>query len=294
MNRNTVRKHLKDHLLFLIIAFLPYYSGVAILNAQTLPEGTSFFTEPLTVSRGKINPSSPNAEVWQKSFWCDIVKKEWGWTNCEGVDAFIVGYDQLVDTMVFETPNSDGLVTFDDWKAENLGDSIAQIESSLKESLKEQSKQVGTNITFKGWRVYPTLNEEKKILYYATDIDWGGSISTNIKASIFDRRGYVTLVLIPNNSDLDGAAIERIVFDVASHYSPSPSEGYTEFVTGDKVAAAGAVGVLATLIGVKYSKGAFAGLMLILAAVLKKAWILLILPFYWLKNLFQRKKDLNT
>lgn len=294
MNRNTVSKHLKDHLLFFIIAFLPYYSGVAILNAQTLPEGASFFTESLTVSRGKINPSSPNAEVWQKSLWCDLVQKEWGWATCEGVDAFIVGYDQLVNNVVFETPNSDGLVTFDDWKAESLGDAIAQIESSLKDSLKEQSKRVGANITFKGWRVYPTLNEEKKILYYATDIDWGGSISTNIKASIFDRRGYVTMFLVPESSNLDGAAIERIVLDAASHYSPSLSESYTEFVTGDRVAVAGAVGVLATLIGVKYSKGAFAGIMLVLAMILKKVWVLLILPFYWLKNAFKRKRDPNT
>lgn len=290
MKHTKIQSIIKEQILFLVIAFLPYYSGVGILNAQTLPEGTSFFTEPLTVSRGTINPSSPNAEVWQKSVWCDIVKKEWGWTTCEGLDAFIVGYDQLVGTMIFESPNSDGLVTFDDWKSEDLGDTITQIENSLKESLKEQSKQVGTSITFKKWRVYPTLNEEKKILYYATDIDWGGEVSTNIKASLFDRRGYVTMVLIPTDSNLDGSAIERIVLDVASHYSSAATEDYSAFVSGDKVAAVGAVGVLATLIGVKYSKVAAGGAMLVLLALLKKAWILLLLPLYWLKNLFKRKQ----
>lgn len=285
------RKFLKEQIVFLFIAFAPYYSGTGILNAQTLPEGRSFFTEPLTVSRGKINPSSPLAEVWQRSFWCDLVKADWGWTTCEGVDAFVVGYNQLIDTMIFEVPNSDGLVSFDDWKSEDLNDEISAIEDGLKDSLKAQSDKLGAPITFKGWRVYPTLNEEKKILYYATDIDFNGDVSTNIKASIFDRKGYVTIIAIPIDSNLDGSKIEQIVLDLADHYKPNVSESYSEFVTGDKIAAVGAVGVLATLIGVKYSKGAVAGIMVVVLTLLKKAWIILLLPFIWLKNLFRRNKE---
>ena len=98
------------------------------------------------------------------------------------------------------------------------------------------------------------------------------------------------MVLIPRDSNLDGSAIERIVLDAAAHYSPATTEDYRSFVSGDKVAAAGAVGVLATLIGVKYSKGAVVGAMLVLLALLKKAWILILLPLYWIKNLFTRKK----
>lgn len=284
-----LRKFLKEQVIFLVIAFLPYYSGTAIVYAQSLPEGRSFFTEPLTVSRGKIDPSSPTAEIWQKSFWCDIVKKDWGWTECDGLDAFIVDYSQLIDTMIFELPNSEGRVSFEDWKSEDLNSEITTIEKSLKESYKVQSEKLGVQVLFKGWRVYPTLNEEKKILYYATDVTFDGEVSTNIKASLFDRQGYITVIVVPTSTNLDGASIEQIVLDVSDHYKPNASQDYSEFVTGDKVAAAGAIGVLATLVGVKYSKGIAAWLFVIGLAFVKKAWILIFLPLLWIRKLFRRK-----
>lgn len=286
----TVKDFIKENLIFLIIAFLPYYTGTGILNAQTLPEGVSFFTAPLTVSRGSIKPSSPNAEVWEKSHWCEIVKETWGWSSCTGVDAFVVGYNEMVDTMLFMTPNSDGLVKFDDWKSQDLTSEISEIEDLKKVKAENQSKELGVPIKFLGWRVYPTLNEEKKILYYATDADWDGEISTNIYAIIFDRRGYTSMSLVPTDSSLNRVQIEKLVLSVAENYQPNLAEGYDEFVTGDKVAAVGVLGVLASQLGVKYGKGAIAGIMLILAAVLKKAWVLILVPFLWLGNIFKRKK----
>lgn len=288
--KNKLQKFLTENLIFLIIAFLPYYSGSGILNAQSLPQGVSFFTEPMIVSRGTLNPSSPDAEVWASSYWCPIVKSEWGWTSCDGIDAFIVGYNASVDTIIIEKPNSDGFVKFDDWRSDDLANEIAKIEEALIASVKDQEKKIGMPVSFKGWRVFPTLNEEKHVLYYATDIDWNGEVSTNIKISVFDRSGYVAMRVIPTSSSLDGGEIERIVLSSVANYAPNTSEGYSKFVSGDKIAAVGAVGVLATMIGVKYSKGLWAGLMVLLLAVFKKAWILLFLPLIWIKKLFQRKE----
>lgn len=76
---------------------------------------------------------------------------------------------------------------------------------------------------------------------------------------------------------------------MADHYKTNASQGYAEFVTGDKVAAVGAVGVLATLVGVKYSKGIAAWLFVVGLAFAKKAWFLILLPLFWLKNLFRKK-----
>ena len=85
---HKIKRIITDNLLFLVIALLPYAGIPAIVNAQqgSAPE---LFTEPLSVLRGKITPQSGLAEVWPKDFYCDIVKRDWGWSSCEGFDAFI-------------------------------------------------------------------------------------------------------------------------------------------------------------------------------------------------------------
>ncbi len=54
----------------------------------------------------------------------------------------------------------------------------------------------------------------------------------------------------------------------------------------------GPVGVLASLVGVKYSKGAIAGIIAALTLLVKKAWFILVVPilwiFGWVKQLFGR------
>ena len=188
-----------------------------------------------------------------------------------------------------EEPNSDGLVAFDDWKQGNNTEQIKSIEDGLRQSLKEQSERLGKPIVFEKWRVYPTLDENRKILYYATDIRWDGDLSTTIKATTFDRRGYVTFQIMPVRTDLGSSEIENVMLDMTSHYQPSTNEGYSSFVSGDKVAAVGAVGVLAALLGVKYTKVAATTFFAIALVFLKKLWFLLLIPFVALKKLFSRK-----
>ena len=72
-------------------------------------------------------------------------------------------------------------------------------------------------------------------------------------------------------------------------YQPANNESYFDTQAGDKIAAVGAVGVLASLLGVKYGKTAAVGFLALAAILLKKAWFLLLLPFYFLKNMFSKK-----
>lgn len=289
--QHLLKKIIFEQLILLTIAFVPYFDGAAILNAQTMPQGTDFFTEALSVSRGKITPMSQTGEVWMQSYYCSIVKSEWGWDDCNGIDAFIVGMNSDIDTLIVSTPDSEGLVKFDDWKDGDLKEEISAIEASLSENLREQSKIAGQTIEFRNWRVYPTLDEEKKIMYYATDIAWGNEVSTNVKATVFDRYGYVSFLIMPSSADLDADGVRRVVLDAISHYTPNPSADYSSFASGDKVAAVGAVGVLATLIGVKYTKTALAGVFAIVLVLLKKAWLIVLLPFFAIKKYLSRNKN---
>ena len=85
--------------------------------------------------------------------------------------------------------------------------------------------------------------------------------------------------------------MKDIVAAATAAYVPKLGDSYAEFTSGDRVAGYGAVGVLATMLGVKYGKAATAGLIAAALLFLKKAWFLLLLPLFWLKNLFRRKPN---
>ena len=126
-------------------------------------------------------------------------------------------------------------------------------------------------------------------MFYATRLIWDGVNTINITATKFDRYGYVEFSIVPEDSSLSESEVRRMISTVLDEYSSDATSSYASFTTGDKVAAAGALGVLATLVGVKYGKGFFAAALALLIVFLKKAWILVLLPFYWLaKKIFGR------
>ncbi|TDE33816.1 DUF2167 domain-containing protein [Antarcticimicrobium sediminis] len=290
--RKLLNTLLRENLIFLVISFLIFNSEPAIVYAQG---GDPYaFTEPLTVSRGKLMPSSQGAVKLPRDEMCDLVKTEWGWANCESVDVMVVLFTPQIDTLIIDKPNTSGYVKLDDWDTDEREDVISNIEDHLQASLKAQGERSGQNITFDGWRVYPTLNATKKYMYYATDIGWNGESTINVKAVVFDRRGFVAFSIVPVDSNMNEPQMVTTINAILDKYQPKPQEEYSAFSSGDKVAAVGAVGVLASLVGVKYGKGAATGLLVVLTLLLKKAWLILLFPFYWVwrwvKRLFEKSE----
>ncbi len=281
---------LRENTIFLLVSFLVFSSEPAILYAQS--DNPYAFTEPLTVSRGSLMPSSPNAEKVPHDEMCNIVTTEWGWADCDNVDTMVFFFTPEIDTLMIDKPDTSGYVELDDWETDEREEVISSIEEHLHASLEDQSKRAGMAVTFEGWRVYPTLNADKKYMYYAQDIGWDGEIAINVTAVVFDRRGYVTFSIIPADSDMNETEMVASINHVLDKYHPNAEEDYASFVTGDQVAAVGAVGVLASLVGVKYSKGAIAGIIAALTLLVKKAWFILLVPvlwiFGWAKRLFGR------
>ena len=277
-----------ENLIFILIAFSIYVTTPAILNAQNNGQ-PQLFIEPVNLTRGKINPQSYGAEVWPKDYYCEVVTKEWGWTNCDGLDAFIVGYNDSIDTLLLISPDTNGFVEFDDWNSTDTKKQISAIEKELISSMKTQSENSGQIIKFEGWRAYPKLDKINSVLYYATDISFDGEIITNIKATVFDRYGYNEFRIVPRNNALTELGIGKLVLDAVSSFESNPEASYSSFVSGDKVAAGGALAVLATLVGVKYGKAAATGILAIALLFLKKAGFLLLLPLLWILRLFKRK-----
>ncbi len=281
-----LKTFLREQVIFLTVAFVSFSSQPAIVWAQDINPVP--FTEALSVSRGSVTPGSQNAVYLTQTDMCNFVTQSWGWSDCSKVDALIWGQVPGADTTIIEKPNSAGYVTFEDWEGEDKDAVIADIEENLRVGLQAQSKATGSQIEFTGWSVYPTLDREKQMMYYATNLRWDGQDNVNITATVFDRRGYVEFMIVPAAANVTAAETEGLITNTLASYAPAAGESYAAWTAGDKVAAVGAVGVLAALAGVQYSKGAATGLVAALLLILKKAWFVLLLPLIWLKGLFTR------
>lgn len=286
LSNKILKTLLFENIILLVASFMFFSSDPAILHAQNV--NSYAFTEPLSVSRGRLMPSSQDAIKYPRDEMCDLVKSEWGWESCNGVDVLVAFFTPAIDTLIIDKPDTSGYVKLEDWETEEREDIISEIESNLRRSLKSQGERTGQSLTFDGWSVYPTLNANKKYMYYATIVSWDGEPSVNVKAVVFDRRGYVTFSIVPTNSNISEPQMVSTINAVLDKYEPKRQEDYSSFVSGDKVAAVGAVGVLATLAGVKYGKGAVAGLLIGILLVLKKAAFLLLLPLFWILGWIKR------
>lgn len=285
--------HLRDNFIFTIIAFVAFNQVPTLVRAQEYNYAPIEFLSPVKATRGTINPISENGYYLTDEDTCHLLTVEMGWTpeGCSGVDKYLFSVNPEIDSIIFKKPNSEGYVKFDDWDKENRDDEIDEIWKLLIESLEGQSERLGEEIKAERWHVYPTLDKDAGVMFYATLINWKGTPTLNITATKFDRKGYASYTIIPVDSSISTDQTVELVHDTLPLYSTQEGQKYTEFVMGDKVAAVGVVGVLATLIGVKYGKGAAAGLLAIILMIAKKAWFLLLIPFVYLKKFFKGKKE---
>jgi uncharacterized membrane-anchored protein len=265
--------------------------GAIIAITAAAPFTAHAMTDFVPTTRGAIQVDSDQSYVFSRDEYCDIAISDWGWQSCEFIDAMVVAHVPGADTTVVNRPNTDGYVRFDDWDTDQRREAVSSIEEQLVAGAKAQSEATGSDIQFAGWRTQPTLNKSEAILYYATDYIWDGETVTNIKATVFDRHGYVEFMVVPLEQSISGEDIEDLVLKTLESYAPEPMANYASFQPGDTVAVAGAVGVLATMTGTKWGKAATASVVAVALAFLKKAGVVLLLPFVWIGSLFRRKKD---
>jgi len=287
-----MNKSVRQNLIFVLVAQACLLAGPVIVHAEDANYHPQQFTQPLTAARGTITPAGSGAIYLKPEDRCALVVKEFGWDRdqCGSIDQLIFGFTPEIDNLTVEKPVSDGYVSLADWDSGDRSQEIGSIEESFKDSVKAQSQRLGQDIRFDGWLVYPQIDKGKNILYYANILNWGGDRTINISVSIFDRQGYVPLKIVPVNGNITGDDVQKIVTASAAAYKPQAGSSYFEYSSGDKVAGYGALGVLATMLGVKYGGAASAGLIALALLVLKKGAFLVLLPLVWLRRLFGRKK----
>ena len=247
-------------------------------------------TQPLKVSRGKIAPQSPDAAYFTHDESCRFLVSDQGWTenDCAAVENILAAPAPGIDSAVIYKPVSEGYIRFEDWSGSK--EQIDEIWTGFVEAMKDQSQRLNKKLVPQGWLVHPTLDKNKAYMYYALIIDWEGRKSVNIKATLFDRAGYVPFVIVPEDSAVTAAQAQALLTRFLSSYTSDPDASYFDFKQGDKVAAIGALGVLATLMGVKVAKVAAVGLFAVALAFGKKLiFLLIVLPFLALRRLFRRR-----
>ena len=166
------------------------------------------FTEPLKTERGELAPIGPDASYLSDADACAIATREWGWASCTTLDKIAVDIGPGVGTILLRKPVSDGYVKLDDFVGNSARAEIDQIARDLKESLAAQSKQTGTKIEFTGWRLYPTADRQRNLIYYALDMSWDGDPQTAIRVMLLDRYGFIEMEVLPSADNL-GARADR-------------------------------------------------------------------------------------
>lgn len=228
--------------------------------AQSRVYDTIYLSRSLDLPRGLLAPAAPGANYLRPDQNCEYLRAEWGWnqTMCEDVDVVLFDFLPSVQTLLVYSPNSDGRVAFDDWRQEDREAEIDQLWRETKNGLRERSDEIGKSVTPKRWRVYPTLSERPASLYYALELNRDGDDALFLRATRFDRRGYVSFMLVPDRPDYSDDELRGMIERVLAAYRPHRQEGYYDAVQGDAVAVVGSIGVLAGLLGVQHAESVMA------------------------------------
>ncbi len=195
------------------------------------------------------------------------------------ISAIAVPPDNIgIDSIYYYPPEEVGHVDMDDW-TDDVTSQIDEIWESYVEGSKAQSERIGYDVVPLRWALYPTLNKTSKVMTYGILLDFGGEKVINLTTVKFTRTGFVTMNVVTDDQML---AVTSMTYDDASVYASNtyvPGTGlrYADFKDGDKVAAIGAVGVLASVVGVKYGKGTLAVIAAAILLFAKKLWFLLLI-----------------
>ena len=250
------------------------------INALNWIEG------PATVKH--LNQGTITIENNQSALVGDDARQIMYWINGVEFNIDVFVQDPSGGYTDYSFDNS-GYVKLDDWKDINPDKFLKELQKGMKEGNKQRKERGFDTIISIEWFREPTLNKEKNSVSYATNILFSdNSNSINAALLILGRYGYAEATVVAGIDDFNLSG-NQMLDSIILNYDFVEQKKYTNFSTGDKVAAAGIGGLLAASMGVKaFKAGGIAALLLIL----KKAWFILFIPFIFawgfIKRLFSK------
>lgn len=266
-----------------LIAMLVWSSAQA-LTEQEQAEMDALWTQVVDTSAGaevgKATITAQDGEMLKGQAACNFSRLLNADEYCDVLAIVFPPQGSGIDSIYYGALEDVGHVNMDDW-TDDVNDQIDEIWESYVEGAKAQSERIGYDVVPLKWVLYPTLNKSSKVMTFGILLDFGGEQVINLRTVKFTRTGYVELNVVTDDPML--AEVSRSYEDVSLYasetYAPGLGFRYADFQDGDKIAAIGAVGVLASAVGVKYSKGTFAAIGAAILLFAKKFWfVFLMIP----------------
>ncbi|SMR82337.1 Uncharacterized membrane-anchored protein [Aliiroseovarius halocynthiae] len=163
---------------------------------------------------------------------------------------------------------------------------LKDLQAEVREANEWRQENGYESLRLIGWAEDPTYDPEARVVYWAKELEFGGSPdhTLNFNMRVLGRKGVLVQNFIASMDELP--SVKNALPSVIAMTEFNEGHRYADFNPSmDTVAAVGVGGLVA---GKVLTKTGFlaAGLLL-----LKKFWFVLLLPLIWLKNLFTRKQQ---
>lgn len=170
------------------------------------------------------------------------------------------------------TYDADGYVSDEDASKLDYSEMLRTMQEGTRAANEERAKAGFEPVKLVGWASPPFYDQASHKLHWAKELQFGDESNHTLNYSVraLGRHGVLAINFVAGIGELKG--ISAVIPDVMSIPEFKRGATYAEFQPGvDKVAAYGIGGLIAGKVAAK------AGLFVLLAAFLKKGWILVLL-----------------
>jgi uncharacterized membrane-anchored protein len=253
--------------------------------------------EPLDFKQGKITVGGDIAtiDLSDKFYFLDakdatyVLTTLWGNPPDDGTLGMIfpVEMTPLDETWGIEVSFDDiGYVSDEDADGYDYDELLETMKQDISDENEWRRENNYPALELLGWAAPPHYDAEGRKLYWAKEIRFDGDETTtlNYNIRILGRKGVLVVNFIADTTMLD--QVNAVAPEVLAMTNFTDGNKYSDFNPSmDKVAAVGIGGLIAGKVLAK------TGLIAVALIFLKKFFFLLLIPLYWLKNLFGRKNS---
>jgi uncharacterized membrane-anchored protein len=180
------------------------------------------------------------------------------------------------ESLVYYEWRDEGHVSDSDWKDVDGDELLKQYRDSTEASNEERGKNGFEPMHVAGWLEPPRYDQATHTVTYAMELNdkdshWGNAVALRL-----GRAGYTEFTWVgPIDGFRTAGGRPDLLNEALGSHAFEQGFGYGDFQEGDKVAAYGIAGLVATALGVSYSKGIMAALLGLVFAAKKLTFILL-------------------
>jgi uncharacterized membrane-anchored protein len=184
-----------------------------------------------------------------------------------GTEAVLTYDSDGANSEVYYDWRDEGYVSDSDWEEVDGDALLAQYRDATEASNEERAANGMKPMHVVGWLEPPRYDQATRTVTYALELKDDESHWTNAVALRLGRAGYTEFTWVGSIDLFKGASGRPDLLNQAlAAHSFDQGYRYEDFKEGDKVAAYGVAGLVATALGVKFGKGIIAAVIAFLVA----------------------------